>query len=86
MAAQAEEAANKGDQRTLYKITKQVCGKSRNNIEALIRNKEGQLLASEARWTRHFNEVLNRPASDAEPDIQEADHNTSNKRRDNKSH
>ena len=77
MATQAEEAAYKGDQRTLYKITKQVCGKFRSITTAPIKNKEGQLLTSEtaqeARWTEHFNEVLNRPAPETEPDIQEAE-------------
>ena len=77
METQAEEAAYKGDQRTLYKITKQVCGKFRSITTAPIKNKEGQLLksetAQEARWTEHFNEVLNRPAPETEPDIQEAE-------------
>ncbi|KAK3760073.1 hypothetical protein RRG08_064743 [Elysia crispata] len=77
MATQAEEAAYKGDQRTLYKITKQVCGKFRSITTAPIKNKEGQLLTSEtaqeARWTEHFNEVLNRPAPETEPGIQEAE-------------
>ena len=77
MATQAEEAVYKGDQRTLYKITKQVCGKFRSITTAPIKNKEGQLLTSEtaqeARWTEHFNEVLNRPAPETEPDIQEAE-------------
>ncbi|GFR84502.1 ribosome-recycling factor [Elysia marginata] len=36
MSAREKEAAHKGDQRTLYKITQQVCGKLRNNIEAPI--------------------------------------------------
>ncbi|KAK3761956.1 hypothetical protein RRG08_035160 [Elysia crispata] len=77
MATQAEEAAYKGDQRNIYKITKQVCGKFRSITTAPIKNKEGQLLTSEtaqeARWTEHFNEVLNRPAPETEPDIQEAE-------------
>ncbi|GFS20948.1 hypothetical protein ElyMa_001583400 [Elysia marginata] len=76
MAAQTERAAYKGEQRTLYKITQQVCGKFRKNIEVPIGNKDGQILTSEAaqevRWTEHFNEVLNQPAPDTVPDIQEA--------------
>ncbi|GFR64677.1 hypothetical protein ElyMa_003638100 [Elysia marginata] len=78
-------AAHKEDQRTLYKITQQVCGKFRNKIKAPIRNKKGQLLTSEAArearwtqnfnkiWTEHFNQVLNGPAHNTEPDIQEAE-------------
>ncbi|GFS18252.1 craniofacial development protein 2 [Elysia marginata] len=46
-ATLAEDAAYKGDHGTLYKITKQVCGRFRNSTEAPIRNKEGQLLTSE---------------------------------------
>ncbi|GFR80876.1 galectin, partial [Elysia marginata] len=75
----AEEAAHNGDQRTLFKISKQVCVKFKNNIKAQIGNKEGQLLTSEAAqkvrwiWTEHINEVLNRAAPDAEPDMQEAE-------------
>ncbi|KAK3757674.1 hypothetical protein RRG08_000183 [Elysia crispata] len=49
----------------------------RSITTAPIKNKEGQLLTSEtaqeARWTEHFNEVLNRPAPETEPDIQEAE-------------
>ncbi|KAK3778189.1 hypothetical protein RRG08_023267 [Elysia crispata] len=78
---------------TLYKITKQVCGKFRSITTAPIKNKEGQLLTSEtaqeARWTEHFNEVLNRPAPETEPDIKEAEEdldNTPEKRGNHKSH
>ncbi|GFR70048.1 phosphoinositide phospholipase C [Elysia marginata] len=50
MAAQTERAAHKGDQSILYKITRQVCGKFRNNIEAPIRNKDGQNTLARS-WT-----------------------------------
>ncbi|KAK3783096.1 hypothetical protein RRG08_059971 [Elysia crispata] len=71
----------------------QVCGKFRSITTAPIKNKEGQLLTSEtaqeARWTEHFNEVLNRPAPETEPDIKEAEEdldNTPEKRGNHKSH
>ncbi|GFS10271.1 endonuclease-reverse transcriptase [Elysia marginata] len=37
MATLAEDAAYKGDHGTLYKITKQVCGRFRNSTEAPVR-------------------------------------------------
>ncbi|GFS10737.1 endonuclease-reverse transcriptase [Elysia marginata] len=77
MATLAEDAAYKGDHGTLYKITKQVCGRFRNSTEAPIRNKEGQLLTSEfekeACWTEHFHEILNWQAPETEPIILEAE-------------
>ena len=47
MATEAEEAAHKGDQATLYNITKQVCGQFRKNLGAPIKDKDGKLLISE---------------------------------------
>ena len=47
IATQAEEAAHKGDQATLYNITKQVCGQFRKNLDAPIKGKDGKLLISE---------------------------------------
>ena len=47
MATQAEEAAHKGDQATLYNITKRVCGQFRKNLDAPIKDKDGKLLISE---------------------------------------
>ena len=73
MATQAEEAAHKGDQATLYNITKQVCGQFRKNLDAPIKDKDGKLLISEetqdARWAEYFSEILNRPPPETEPDI-----------------
>ena len=73
MATQAEEAAHKGDQATLYNITKQVCGLFRKNLDAPIKGKDGKLLRSEeaqhARWAEYFGEILNRPPPETEPDI-----------------
>ena len=73
MATQAEEAANQGDQATLYNITKQVCGQYRKNLHAPIKDKDGKLLISEemqdVRWAEYFSEILNRPP-ETEPEIE----------------
>ena len=65
LASQAEEAANRGEQGQVYKITKLVSGKYRGATDTPVMDKQGRLLTSEAeqeaRWTEHFNEVLNRP-------------------------
>ena len=72
MATQAEEAAHKGDQATLYNITKQVWGQFRKKLDAPIKDKHGKLLISEetqdARWAKYFSEILNRPPPETEPD------------------
>ena len=62
---QAEEAASKGEQGQVYRITKLVSGKYRGATDAPIVDKQGRLLTTEAeqeaRWVEHFSEVLNRP-------------------------
>ena len=77
LAREAEEAAQKGEQRNVYKITKLTCGKYSGSRIAPIRDKQGQLLTSEktqeARWIEHFQEVLNSPAPEEEPDIPETE-------------
>ena len=81
LAKEAEEAAQKGEQRNVYKVTKLICGKYNGNRNVPIRDKQGQLLTSEkdqeARWVEHFNEVLNRPPPEEEPDIPEAEEDLS---------
>ncbi|RUS74991.1 hypothetical protein EGW08_017258 [Elysia chlorotica] len=73
LASQAEEAAGRGEQGKVYKITKIVAGKYRGTSNAPITDKQGRLLTTEseqeARWTEHFREVLNRPPPTAEADI-----------------
>ena len=74
LASQAEEAARKGEQGKVYKITKIVSGKHRRTTETPIVDRKGQLLTTEsqqeARWAEHFNEVLNRSPPATEPDFQ----------------
>ena len=76
LAREAEEAAARGEQGHVYKITKLVSGKYRGSTETSITDKQGKLLTTEAekeaRWAEHFSEVLNRPAPTSEADIQES--------------
>ena len=75
-ANEAQEASNRGDLNTVYKITKQLCNKFRNN-NVPVKDKNGIPLTSERqqaeRWKEHFKEVLNRPEPTvpADPDINE---------------
>ncbi|XP_061166428.1 craniofacial development protein 2-like [Saccostrea echinata] len=47
LAAEAEEAAVRGEQGRVYKITKRVCGKFRGNAGGPIKDKHGTLLTTE---------------------------------------
>ena len=62
LAEKAEEAANKGEQGNLYKITKIICGKNTASSNIPVKDKLGNLLTSEIeqeqRWTEHFSELL----------------------------
>ena len=75
LADQAEEAANKGEQGKVYKITRIVCGRYHRSIDTPITDKQGRTLTSEAeveaRWAEHFSKVLNRPPPTVEAEIQE---------------
>ena len=78
LASQAEDAASRGEQGEVYKITRVICGKFRGASDVPVTDKQGQLLTSEseidARWAEHFKEILNRPPPTAEADIVEAEH------------
>ncbi|CAG2211647.1 unnamed protein product [Mytilus edulis] len=77
LANEAEEACKHGELSTVYKITKQLCGKSNNN-DTPVFSKNREVLTSEAqkleRWAEHFREVLNRepPEKPAQFDNTEA--------------
>jgi len=77
LARQAENAANRGEQGKVYKITKLVCGKYGGRKVAPVKNFQGRLLTTEreqeACWAEHFKDVLNRPPPTVEADIQEAE-------------
>ena len=64
LASEAEEAAEKRDFGTVYKITKQLCG-SNTNHSMPVKDMQEKMLTTEreqaARWVQHFEEVLNQP-------------------------
>ena len=75
LANQVEEAASRGEQGQVCKVTKLVNGKYRGATDAPIVNKQGRLLTTEAeqeaRWVEHFSKVLNRPPPPIEAEVQE---------------
>lgn len=74
LVSKAEEAANRGKQGQLYRITKLISAKHRGATERSIVGKEGRLLTTEAekeaRWAKHFIEVLYRPTPTIEAEVQ----------------
>ena len=77
LATQAEEAAQRGEQGQVYRITKIICGKFKGNMDVPIKGKDGKLLTTETdqekRWNEHFNEVLNRPPPETQAEITPAE-------------
>ena len=75
-ANEAEEAASKGDLKTLYATTR-ILSERHCNPNRPVRKKEGRLLTivedQIARWKEHFQEVLNRPASEQRPQLNPGD-------------
>ena len=61
---EAQEAAEKNDAETLYRIVRDLTG-ARNNANTHIRDKNGKILNNKeeqnARWVQHFQETLNQP-------------------------
>uniref|UniRef100_A0A914WQC5 Reverse transcriptase domain-containing protein n=1 Tax=Plectus sambesii TaxID=2011161 RepID=A0A914WQC5_9BILA len=70
--AEAQEAADKNDSKTLYRIVRELTG-GRSNANAPIKDKNGKVLLTKeeqnARWMEHFQEVLNQPAPTAPHDF-----------------
>ena len=64
LAKEAEEAARRGEQGTLYAITRRITN-SKFKRSVPVRSKEGVRITSESgqieRWKQHFEEVLNLP-------------------------
>jgi len=62
-AEEAEKAAARGDLNTVYKITKELCGQSKQPPP--VKDKSGNIISTEreqaTRWVEHFRAVLNRP-------------------------
>ena len=74
-ATEAQEAAAKGDSRTLYKITKELTGRYSSQTSTVVKDKNGKILSNEAdqcaRWAEHFKSILNREDPKKRADIQE---------------
>ena len=77
LATEAQEAAEKKDLSTLYKVTRTLSGK-RSAQAKPVKDNAGNPLSKEPdqrrRWAEHFNELLNRPAPTTMPEIPPADH------------
>ena len=75
-ATEAENAASRGDQGSLYKITRRICSKFQARSAGPVKDKNGNLLTTEkeqeVRWTEHFRELLNRATPDDAPEIETA--------------
>ena len=71
-ADEAEEAASKSDFKNLYATTS-IFSERHCNPNKPVKNKKGRLLTmlenQLARWKEHFQEVLNRPASEQRPQL-----------------
>ena len=72
LARQAEEAAEKGEQGKIYKITRQICSKFHSTNDVPIKDKNGRLLTIEDEQKAWLAEVLNRPPPDEEAILIEA--------------
>ena len=76
LALEAEEAARHGNLKDLYDTTKKLAGKT-SKPQRPVKDKEGKPIIGEEgqkkRWMEHFEELLNRPAPQDPPHIQQAD-------------
>ena len=74
LAREAQTAAEKGDTRTVYKITKQLTGGFINKTTA-VKDKNGNVLMKEEdqleRWAEHIKEILNRPDPEVDAEIED---------------
>lgn len=76
LAAEAENAAWRGDLKELYNITKVLSGKF-SKPERPVKSKDGKAIPGDEeqkkRWVEHFEELLNRPTPQNPPVIDPAD-------------
>ena len=74
LAREAQSAAERGDTRTVYKITKTLTG-GFTSKSTVVKDKEGKVLMKEDdqlnRWAEHFKETLNRPDPEEEETIED---------------
>ena len=71
-ARMAEEAARRGDTRAVYRLTKEIVGKT-NVQDGPVKEENGRLLTDpddrKNRWADYFENLLNRPSPSVPPDI-----------------
>lgn len=71
---EAEDAASRGELGTVHRITKELCGRNRNQSMP-VRDTDGFLVTNEGdqtkRWAEHFKTVLNRALPDNPVDVNE---------------
>ena len=83
LAHEAQEAADVGDTKTVYRITKILTG-GFNNKTNVVKDKNGVVLTKEEeqreRWAEHFKEILNRPDPEEEAAIEDMGFNIEMKR------
>ena len=64
LAKEAEKAAQTGNMKCVYDVTKKLCKYQSKNL-GVVKSKDGTILSKESdireRWKEHFNELLNRP-------------------------
>ena len=74
LAREAQIAVEKGDTRTVYKITKQLTGGFINKT-TVVKVKNGNVLMKEEdqleRWAEHYKEILNRPDPEVDAEIED---------------
>ena len=74
LAQEAQNAADSGDTRTVYRVTK-ILTRSFYNQATVVKDKDGNVLMKEEdqlnRWAEHFKEILNRPNPEEEAEIED---------------
>ena len=72
LARQAETAAEQGNLRDLYLVTKKLTDKFQQTDKPVVDKNRNPLTTTKGqlkRWAEHFRELLNRPTPDSPPDI-----------------
>ena len=76
-ATEAEAAAERKDVKTVYKITRKLCGDRGHNKDVTVKVKDGSTITEEKarleRWRERFQQLLNRCDSPTLADISEAE-------------
>jgi len=83
LAHEAQDAAKRGDSRTVHKITKALT-RGFVNSTTVVKDKDGNTLLKNKdqlqRWAVHFQDVLNRPDPEEEAIVEDTDFHTEMKR------